>query len=75
MQSDQFIPGYEPEILDQIEKQHNEGRVMPFIEFPLLGGKRVIRLLGRGGLYVCGITPEEATDLLRCTDEALKEAS
>ena len=57
---------YEAEDLDQIEAQHKEGRLLPFVEFPILGGQRVLRMLRDDGLYVGEIGPEEATDFLRC---------
>lgn len=72
MQSEEFVPGYEPEILDRIEADHKSGRLLPFVEFPLIGEKRVLRFLRRGDRYVCEMGPEEATDLLRCANEAYR---
>lgn len=69
MPHDDFLPGYEPEMLDRIEADHKSGRLLPFVEFPLIGEKRVLRFLRQGDRYVCEMRPDEATDLLRCANE------
>jgi hypothetical protein len=65
MQSEKFVPGYSPEEMSAIEAQHEDGRLMPFMELPLLGGQRIIRLHRKGARYVFEIGPEEATELIR----------
>ena len=39
---------YSPEELAGIEAQHNEGRLMPFIELPLIGGQYLVRFIREG---------------------------
>lgn len=72
MPHDDFLPGYEPEILDRIEADHKSGWLLPFVEFPLIGGKTALRFLRRGDRYVCEMRPDEATHLLRYANEAYR---
>jgi len=65
---------YEPEELDAIESQHKEGRAMPFVEFPLIGGKSMLRFLRKDGRYVCEMSPVEATSILRSINQACWDA-
>lgn len=81
MQSDKFVPGYSPEEMDAIAAQHKDGRLMPFMELPLLGGQHIVRLHRKGDKYVLELGPEEATDLIRSSnpyaepDRSLKATS
>lgn len=68
MQSDKFVQGYSPEEMDAIDAQHKDGRLMPFMELPLLGGQHIVRLLRKGDRYVLELGPEEATDLIRSSN-------
>ena len=63
-----FVPGYSQEELDAIHAQHKAGRLMPFIELPLLGGMHIVRLLRKNSSYVLELGPEEATNLLRVSN-------
>ena len=65
---------YHPHELDAIEAQHKEGRPMPFVEFPLVGGKSMLRFLRKDGKYVCEISPVEATSILRSINQACWDA-
>ena len=65
---------YHPEELDAIEAQHKEGRPMPFVEFPLIGGKWIIRFNRANGNYVCEMKPEEATMFLRGINQSCWDA-
>lgn len=65
---------YHPEDLDTIEAQHKEGLLMHFVEFPLIGGKFVLRLLRDGDHYVMKMKPEEATDILRGINQVCWDA-
>lgn len=56
---------YHPEELADIEAQHKEGRPMPFVEFPLIGGDYILRFIGRDGKYVCEVDLIEATSILK----------
>jgi len=70
MSTQDIEAGYSPEILDRIEADHKSGRLMPFIEFLLADQNRVLRFLREGDRYICTIGPEEATELLRATNQA-----
>lgn len=55
---------YTPEELAGIEAQHNEGRLMPFIELPLIGGQWIVRFIREGDHYVAKLTAKDATMFL-----------
>lgn len=65
---------YHPEELDGIDAMHKDGRLMPFIEFPLIGGKTVLRLMREGDAYVVKIPAETATEILRDINQACWDA-
>jgi hypothetical protein len=65
---------YTPEELNAIEVQHKEGRAMPFVEFPLIGGEWMLRFTRKDGRYVCEMGPIEATSILRGINQACLDA-
>jgi hypothetical protein len=61
---------YHLEELDAIETQHKDGRPMPYVEFPLVDGKSILRFMREDGKYVCQINLEDATSILRSINQA-----
>ena len=64
---------YSPEELAGIEAQHNEGRLMPFIELPLIGGQYMVRFIREGDRYVANLTARDANMFLCGINEACKQ--
>ena len=64
---------YTPEELAGIEAQHNEGRLMPFIELPLIGGQYMVRFIREGDRYVCAMTAKDANMFLVGINSACKQ--
>lgn len=56
---------YTKEQIDEIMALHEQGRFMSFMEFPLVGGKYVLRFLKRGDKYVCEMDGLEAAGYLK----------
>lgn len=65
--------GYTPEELSGIVSMHNEGRLMPFIEFPLVGGQYIIRFKRDGDKYVCALNGRDANMFLEGINDASNE--
>ena len=65
---------YHPHELDALEAQHKEPRLMPFVEFPLIGGQSILRFIRKDGKYVCEMGPTEATSILRSINQACWDA-
>ena len=65
---------YTPEELSGIVSMHDEGRLLPFIELPLVGGKWVVRFKREGDKYVCALTTRDANMFLEGINDASNEA-
>ena len=65
---------YHSHELDAIEAQHKESRLMPFVDFPLIGGQFILRFNCKDGKYVCEMEPTTATDFLRDINQACWDA-
>ena len=57
--------GYTEKELSDIVAAHNEGRLLPFIEFPLVGGNFIIRFHRIGDKYVCELNGRDANMFLQ----------
>ena len=65
---------YTPKELSGIVSMHNEGRLLPFIEFPLVGGNFIIRFQREGDKYVCELNGRDANMFLEGINEASNKA-
>ena len=65
---------YTEKELSGIVSMHNEGRLMPFIEFPLVGGNFIIRFKREGEKYVCSLNGRDANMFLEGINEASNKA-
>jgi hypothetical protein len=64
---------YTPEELSNIVSMHNEGRLLPFIELPLVGGQWIARFKREGDRYVCALTARDANMFLEGINDASNE--
>jgi hypothetical protein len=71
-----MTPLYTAQELSALEKLHDSGRLLPYLEFPLFGGQHSLRFLRdrKSQSYNLCLSPEDAVAILQFLLESTRYA-